>query len=243
MSADPNDRTATLQPRTSSDRLANTATVNAGDVRGDALRDVEPPLDAELPIDDDPDRYEQICEHARGGLGRIVRAVDRRLGRTVAVKELLRRDDAHEARFVREALITARLEHPGIVPVHEAGRWPNGDPYYVMKLVEGRTLKELMATHRTPRERLGLLPHLIAVADAVGYAHSEGVVHRDVKPSNVIVGSFGETIVVDWGLARDIKRDIAEPLQELLAHGSGISTISGKVVGTPAYMAPEQARG
>jgi WD40 repeat protein/tRNA A-37 threonylcarbamoyl transferase component Bud32 len=196
-----------------------------------------------LPVDD-PERYEQIAEHARGGLGRIVRAVDRRLGRTVAVKELLRRDDSHEARFMREALITARLEHPGIVPVHEAGRWPNGDPYYVMKLVEGRTLKELMAQHHGLRDRIGLLPHVIAVADAVGYAHSEGVIHRDIKPSNVIVGAFGETIVVDWGLARDSKHEIAEPTAEdLLAHGSGVSTVSGKIVGTPAYMAPEQARG
>ncbi|MEO6776730.1 MAG: protein kinase [Kofleriaceae bacterium] len=234
MSADPNDRTATLQPRPDSERRA--------DPEGGHGHELPLP-DGELPIDDDPDRYEQICEHARGGLGRIVRAFDRRLGRTVAVKELLRRDEWHEARFVREALITARLEHPGIVPVHEAGRWPNGDPFYVMKLVEGRTLKELMASHRTPRERLGLLPHLIAVADAVGYAHSEGVIHRDVKPSNVIVGSFGETIVVDWGLARDIKHDLAEPLPEPMAEGSGVSTISGKVVGTPAYMAPEQARG
>ena len=230
MSADPNDRTATLAPRTP-----------------DAAQVSESPRDSveaeELPVDD-PDRYEQIREHARGGLGRIVRAVDRRLGRTVAVKELLRRDDWHEARFVREALITARLEHPGIVPVHEAGRWPNGDPYYVMKLVEGRTLKELMASHGV-RERLGLLQHVIAVADAVGYAHSEGVIHRDVKPSNVIVGSFGETIVVDWGLARDCKHDVPEPPAELLlAAGSGsVSTISGKIVGTPAYMAPEQARG
>ncbi len=196
-----------------------------------------------LPVDD-PDRYEQIAEHARGGLGRIVRAVDRRLGRTVAVKELLRRDDWHEARFMREALITARLEHPGIVPVHEAGRWPNGDPYYVMKLVEGRTLKELMAQHYGLRDRIALLPHVIAVADAVGYAHSEGVIHRDIKPSNVIVGAFGETIVVDWGLARDSTRDLAEPTSEdLLAHGSGVSTVSGKIVGTPKYMAPEQARG
>ncbi len=203
----------------------------------------EPDADPGLPIDD-PDRYEQINEHARGGLGRIVRAVDRRLGRTVAVKELLRRDDWHEARFVREALITARLEHPGIVPVHEAGRWPNGDPYYVMKLVEGRTLKELMASHTSARERLALLPHVIALADAVGYAHSEGVIHRDVKPSNVIVGAFGETIVVDWGLARDCKDAIPEASPELvMATGSGVSTISGKIVGTPAYMAPEQARG
>ncbi len=193
---------------------------------------------------DDPERYEPVGEHARGGLGRVVRAVDRRLGRTVAVKELLRHDPSNEARFLREAMITARLEHPGIVPVHEAGRWPNGDPYYVMKLVEGRTLKELIVEGATLRERLGLLPHVIAVADAVGYAHSEAVIHRDLKPSNVIIGSFGETIVVDWGLARDRKRNIPEPSDEILtAAGSGASTVSGKVVGTPAYMSPEQARG
>jgi WD40 repeat protein len=193
---------------------------------------------------DDPERYEPVGEHARGGLGRVVRAVDRRLGRTVAVKELLRHDPSNEARFLREAMITARLEHPGIVPVHEAGRWPNGDPYYVMKLVEGRTLKELIVEGATLRERLGLLPHVIAVADAVGYAHSEEVIHRDLKPSNVIVGSFGETIVVDWGLARDRKRNLPEPSDEILtAAGSGVSTVSGKVVGTPAYMSPEQARG
>ena len=228
MSSDPNDRTATLPPR-------EDESAHAGRL--------PPEADPLLPVDD-PDRYEQINEHARGGLGRIVRAIDRRLGRTVAVKELLRRDEWHEARFMREALITARLEHPGIVPVHEAGRWPNGDPYYVMKLVEGRTLKELMASHQGLRDRLALLPHVIAVADAVGYAHSQGVIHRDVKPSNVIVGGFGETIVVDWGLARDSTRELPDPpIEDLLASGSGISTVSGKIVGTPAYMAPEQARG
>jgi len=198
---------------------------------------------------DDPDRYEQVCEHARGGLGRVVRAVDKRLGRTVAVKELLPRaangsTSANEARFLREALITARLEHPGIVPVHEAGRWPSGDPYYVMKLVEGRTLKELITASSTLRDRMALLPHVIAVADAVGYAHSQGVIHRDLKPSNVIVGEFGETIVVDWGLARETRRaPVPDVPEDVLASGSGISTVSGKVVGTPAYMAPEQARG
>ncbi|HEU0035984.1 MAG TPA: protein kinase [Kofleriaceae bacterium] len=215
------------------------------------LRPVPRP-DAEDIDADDPERYEQIREHARGGLGRVVRALDRRLGRTVAVKELLRKGPstaANEARFLREALITARLEHPGIVPVHEAGRWPSGDPYYVMKLVEGRTLKELITSKPTLRDRLGLLPHVIAIADAVGYAHSEGVIHRDLKPSNVIVGEFGETIVVDWGLARDRKRETGDPPERaldqelLLAAGSGVSTVSGKVVGTPAYMAPEQARG
>src|SRR6185436_17041335 len=121
--------------------------------------------------------------------------------RTVAVKELLRRNDpSNEARFMREAMITARLEHPGIVPVIEAGRWPNGEPYYVMKLVEGRSLKELIAGRKTLAQRLALLPHVIAVAEAVGYAHSQDVIHRDVKPANVVVGEFGETVVVDWGL-------------------------------------------
>ncbi|MBV8761530.1 MAG: protein kinase, partial [Deltaproteobacteria bacterium] len=232
MPADPADRTATLAPRDATPAPAPAPAPVAGDGdRGD------------LPVDD-PERYEQVAEQGRGGLGRVVRAVDKRLGRTVAVKELLRQDDWHEARFVREALITARLEHPGIVPVHEAGRWPNGAPYYVMKLVEGRTLKELMAGHASWRERLELLPHITAIADAVGYAHSEGVIHRDLKPSNVIVGSFGETIVIDWGLARDCKRDIPEPHGEMaIATGSGVSTVSGKIVGTPAYMAPEQARG
>ncbi len=223
------DRTETLAPRESSPKLSEPP---------------QAPCEADDP--DDPERYEQVAEHARGGLGRVVRAVDKRLGRTVAVKELLRRNDSNEARFMREALITARLEHPGIVPVHEAGHWPNGDPYYVMKLVEGRTLKELICERSTLRERLGLLPHVIAIADAVGYAHSEGVIHRDVKPSNVIIGSFGETIVVDWGLARDRKRELPEPDDAGLpsASGSGqVSTMSGKVVGTPAYMSPEQARG
>jgi WD40 repeat protein len=229
------DRTETLAPRAMPD-----------DPPPPGSGPVEPSGPAE--DGDDPDRYQQIREHARGGLGRVVRAVDKRLGRTVAVKELLRRggpsSGANEARFLREALITARLEHPGIVPVHEAGRWPSGDPYYVMKLVEGRTLKEQIAANPTLRDRLGLLPHVIAVADAVGYAHSEGVIHRDLKPSNVIVGEFGETIVVDWGLARDRKRDLPEPADDFLAaSGSGASTVSGKVVGTPAYMSPEQARG
>jgi len=236
MSADPADRTATLQPSIPAGpaRPAAASASPAGPTADDPT----------LPVDD-PDRYEQVGEHARGGLGRVVRAVDKRLGRTVAVKELLRQDDWHESRFVREALITARLEHPGIVPVHEAGRWPNGAPYYVMKLVEGRTLKELFCEKQTLRDRLALLGHVIAIADAVGYAHSEGVIHRDLKPSNVIVGEFGETIVVDWGLARDTRRDVPEPEAELLvqARGTGASTISGRVVGTPAYMGPEQGGG
>ncbi len=196
------DLTATLEPRDPAD---------------------EPPP---ARLVDDSGRYELVCEHARGGLGRIVRAVDRWLGREVAVKELLSHDARHQARLLREAFITARLQHPGIVTVHEAGHWPTGEPYYVMKFVPGRTLKELLAERTTLRERLALLPHVIAIAEAIGYAHAQGVIHRDVKPSNVIVGTFGETVVVDWGLALD-----------------GSEDFTGEVVGTPAYMAPEQARG
>ncbi|HTR54102.1 MAG TPA: serine/threonine-protein kinase [Kofleriaceae bacterium] len=210
------DRTATLEPSDAAPATAGT---------GDG------PDETYAWPDDDPTRYEPIGEHARGGLGRVVRAIDMRLGRTVAVKQLLQHDEWHERRFVREALITARLQHPGIVPVLEAGRWPTGEPYYVMKLVEGRTLKELVTEARTFGERLALLPNVIAIADAVAYAHGEGVIHRDLKPANVIVGAFGETVVVDWGLAIDTKCPELQP------------DAPRKAVGTPAYMPPEQARG
>nr|HEX4318136.1 serine/threonine-protein kinase [Kofleriaceae bacterium] len=215
----PPDHTVTLAPRDSASSLV----ASRADV-----------ADRDLPVDD-PDRYEQLGEHARGGIGRVTRARDRRLGRTVAVKELIRRDAIHEARFVREALITARLDHPGIVAVHEAGRWPSGEPYYVMKLVSGSTMHERLAQARTPRERLALLPHVIAVADAVGYAHSEGVIHRDLKPANVVIGEFGETVVVDWGLAFD-RMSVLPPLADDDHAATGI-------VGTPAYMAPELVAG
>ncbi|HWM84749.1 MAG TPA: serine/threonine-protein kinase, partial [Kofleriaceae bacterium] len=201
-----------------------------------------------LPLEESS-RYELEGVHARGGLGRVVRAHDRLLRRTVAIKELLQRTPSAQARFMREALITARLQHPGIVPVHEAGRWASGDPYYSMKLVSGRTLKELIQARKAPDERLALLPHVLAVAEAIAYAHSQDVIHRDIKPANVVVGDFGETVVVDWGLAKDLASstepdrdcdEVAEP------HDSGTgpaATAVGHIMGTPSYMAPEQARG
>ena len=221
------DRTPTLEPRV--DPAAATL-APAG------------PAPSAAPRDDD--RYELLAEQGRGGLGRVMRAHDRRLGRLVAVKELLRTSDLAHRMFIREAMITARLEHPGIVPVHEAGHWANGDPYYVMKLVSGRTFKEVMAEATSLGERLALLPHLIAVCEAVGYAHAEQVVHRDLKPTNVLIGEFGETVVIDWGLARDLRTVDALPLSE--AGGSppgGTPTVTGRVIGTPQYMSPEQARG
>lgn len=193
----------------------------------------------------DPDRYQIINEHGRGGLGRVSRAHDLELGRDVAIKELLSRGSTGEARFVREALITARLEHPGIVPVHEAGRWPDGTPFYAMKLVAGRPLRDLIAERDNVQDRLGLLHHVIAVADAIAYAHGRNIIHRDLKPANVIVGDFGETVVIDWGLAKDLSSSKAVADSDELARDryDVNLTAAGCVVGTPTYMAPEQERG
>ncbi len=199
---------------------------------------------------DHSDRYALGELHAAGGLGRVMRARDRRLHRTVAVKELLQRTPAAEARFIREALITAQLEHPGVVPVHDAARWPSGEPYYSMKLVSGRTLRDLIQSRKGLDQRLALVPNAIAVAEAIAYAHSRDVIHRDIKPPNVLIGDFGETVVIDWGLAKDLSGRVAEPEVEVIdagaAAGSGsgeLATAAGNVMGTPAYMAPEQARG
>ncbi len=192
-----------------------------------------------------PERYELIAEHGRGGLGRVSRAHDRGLGRDVAIKELLSRGPVSEVRFLREALITARLEHPGIVPVHEAGRWADGTPFYAMKLVSGRPLRDLIAERATVDERIGLLHHVIAVADAIAYAHDRNIIHRDLKPANVIVGDFGETIVIDWGIAKDLTAPEDAGLGGGTAHTTpddGL-TAAGAVLGTPTYMAPEQERG
>ena len=192
----------------------------------------------------DPARYQIINEHGRGGLGRVFRAHDRELGRDIAIKQLVAWDERAEARFHREAQLTARLEHPGIVPVYEAGCWLDGTPFYAMKLIAGRPLRDLIEGCSTIDERIALLHHVIAVADAMAYAHDHGIIHRDLKPANVIVGDFGETVVIDWGLAKNVAE--AEELvieRNGTASGGDQLTAAGCVMGTPAYMAPEQARG
>src|SRR5262245_32516127 len=204
--------------------------------------------------------YRAEREIARGGMGRIVAAEDQRLRRAVALKELLEPAPEQLGRFQREALITARLQHPGIVPVYEAGRWPSGEPFFAMKLVSGRPLDRVIADAATLEDRLALLPRIAAAADAIAYAHSQRVVHRDLKPANILIGEYGETVVIDWGLAKNL--DEAEPpeaeraatpaprapatasdARRKVEQAASTLTVAGAVMGTPAYMAPEQARG
>ncbi len=193
----------------------------------------------------DPQHYVRGKEIARGGMGRIVTARDRRLGRTVALKELFIDSSELAARFEREARITAKLQHPAIVNLLEAGTWPSGEPFYAMKLVSGESLDKAIAKRETLADRLGLLPTVIAVVDALAYAHANRVIHRDLKPANVLVGEFGETVVIDWGLAKDLGEpgEPGESVGSLRVAGAPGETVAGAVMGTPAYMPPEQAKG
>ena len=206
----------------------------------------------------DGERYTVLHEFARGGLGRILEATDRRLNRSVAIKELIRSSDEEDnERFLREAMITARLEHPSIVPVHDVGRWRTGQPYIAMKMISGRSLCELIAEKKTLEERLSLLPNIIAVADAMAYAHSKRVIHRDLNPSNILIGSFGETVIIDWGLVADLSHKqgsslagaprtpaqaSASPEKKRAASAPSL-TLTGVVLGTAEYMPLEQAQG
>src|SRR5262249_9553127 len=150
----------------------------------------------------DPVVFDLGRELASGGMGRITRAFDRRLGREVAIKEVL--DPLMRARFEREAAITARLQHPAIVPIYEAGTWPDGSAFYTMRLVDGGTLADAIGKAATMPARIALLPHVVAATEALAYAHSRRIIHRDLKPGNVLVGGFGETVVIDWGLAKEL---------------------------------------
>ena len=151
------------------------------------------------------ERYVLDREIGQGGMGRVFEGRDLRLGRTVAIKMLRTHDAALASRFEREVKLAARLQHPGVVPVYDAGFWPSGEPFLVMKLVLGQSLARVIRDADTHEDRLALLPNVLAAAEAVAYAHDQGIVHRDLKPSNILVGAFGETVVVDWGLAKDLR--------------------------------------
>jgi hypothetical protein len=190
-----------------------------------------------------PARYELGREIARGGMGRVVDASDTMLGRLVAFKEALTTDVDTLRRFQREIRITARLEHPSIVPVHDTGASSNGAPFYVMRKVSGQPLERLVANAETLNQRLALIPHIVASAQAIAHAHERGIVHRDIKPSNILVGDLGETVVIDWGLAKligETDEPLGKPLVDL---SDSLKTRVGIVYGTPGFMAPEQLRG
>ena len=199
--------------------------------------------------------YARGPELARGGLGRIRLATDLRVGRRVAIKELVANTQGLAARFVREARLAAQLQHPNIIPIYEVGCWADGTPFYSMRHVEGCTLYQAIAKARTLEARMRLLPSIIAAADAVAFAHASGVVHRDLTPSNILVGEFGETVVIDWGLAKDLLSSADAQATAVAArrdapgrrYRSGTTrellTGSGIVIGTPAYMPLEQAEG
>jgi serine/threonine-protein kinase len=207
-------------------------------------------------------RFRVLRPHAKGGLGQVSVALDAELGRHVALKEIQEHfadDPDCRARFLWEAEVTGHLEHPGVVPVYGLGRYSDGRPFYAMRFIRGDTFQDAIQRFhaadvpgRDPGERAlalrQLLRRFLDVCNAVAYAHARGVLHRDLKPANVMLGPYGETLVVDWGLAKPVDRpegltggeeDALRPTQ-----ATGLApTQAGTVVGTPQYMSPEQAAG
>jgi tRNA A-37 threonylcarbamoyl transferase component Bud32/tetratricopeptide (TPR) repeat protein len=215
----------------------------------------QPPPDAPTV---DVGRYVGLMPHARGGLGEVFTATDTELNRRVALKRLQDRradDAASRRRFHIEAEVTARLEHPGVVPVYSLYRDDQERPCYTMRFIEGQTLAEaIRAYYAGPADPVAfrrLLRSFIQVCETIAYAHSRGVIHRDLKPQNIMLGKFGETMVVDWGLAKVVGRtgpEQDENLETTLrpigdSDSSNDRTQMGSAVGTPAYMSPEQAAG
>jgi eukaryotic-like serine/threonine-protein kinase len=198
-------------------------------------------------VTDEPDlggtKYRLVGKIGRGGMSTVYAALDTELGREVAIKVSSAVSASSElcARLRREARVIARLEHPGIVPVHDLGALPDGRFYYVMKLVRGERLDAWAAQTRDRRAVLRLFQRIV---EALAFAHARGILHRDLKPENVMVGEFGEALVMDWGIAKELAAApsrtsglVDEPAADSAA------TAAGAVMGTFAYMAPEQARG
>jgi eukaryotic-like serine/threonine-protein kinase len=191
-------------------------------------------------VADEPDLsgtpYEIVEILGRGGMGTVYLARDRRLDREVALKVVqLPEGTGDLERLMREARVLARLEHPGIVPVHDAGLLPDGRAFYAMKRVRGQRLDEYARAVPLP-ERLRAFER---ICEAVAFAHAHGVIHRDLKPENVMVGPFGEVLVMDWGVAK-VGSMKEEPAGRRRSQGG---TEAGTILGTPGYMAPEQERG
>lgn len=199
-------------------------------------------------------RYEQFSKFAEGGTAILEECLDKNLGRVVVMKRLhahIAEDEIEQKRFLREARVTALIQHPATVPVYEIGRDRAGSVYFTMKKVEGVDLREILLgivardpAFKTKYQLKDLIEVLVQVGQAVAFAHSRGVVHRDLKPANVLVGEFGEVMILDWGLAKVLDEPASEhgdlPEKDQLDLEL---TRSGKRAGTPLYMSPEQAAG
>ncbi|MFO0876440.1 MAG: protein kinase [Gemmataceae bacterium] len=225
--------------------------------------DLPVPSEPSVPGDelaDSPRRYRKARKHDEGGLGIVFVARDVELDREVALKEIQEKhadNPVARERFELEARITGRLEHPGIVPVYGLGVYPDGRPYYAMRFIHGHTLRQEIDQYHargrksTPAEQglalRSLLGRFVAVCDALSYAHARGIIHRDIKPANIMLGAYGETLVVDWGLAKIKGEATPEGEPERGPSGSGrdrlYQTRAGAVAGTPFFMSPEQAEG
>jgi tetratricopeptide (TPR) repeat protein/tRNA A-37 threonylcarbamoyl transferase component Bud32 len=201
-------------------------------------------------------RYVLQKFHAKGGMGEIWLADDPAIGRAVALKRMFGTRPDKQERFLVEARVTGKLEHPGIVPVHEVGRTEEGHPFYVMKFIHGRTLKNVIQELHEPVEPsavprevqlVKLLQSFLCLCQTVAYAHSHSVLHRDLKPDNVMLGPFGETVLLDWGLAKVMGQPDhpAEPgvVESVKLTGESTETRAGAIMGSPSYMSPEVAAG
>jgi tetratricopeptide (TPR) repeat protein len=235
-------RTMTLAPSVAVDPLATTAPSDAG------------ATGFTIPNHAVGDRYQLLELIAEGGMGVVHRGIDTVLSREVALKLIHERHASKPdilQRFFEESRITGQLQHPGIPPVHDLGKLPDGRPFLAMKLIKGQTLSDLLKENLTLGRKLAIFE---SICQAVAYAHNKGVIHRDLKPANVMVGSFGETQVMDWGLAKIITDAKPESTEEQFTVGSILNnpredsdhstdTVAGSAIGTLAYMPPEQAIG
>jgi Protein kinase domain len=234
----PHDRTATFPPGTRlEDVVSGAADTAPVPTPGAHFK----PVDAEL--------YQRKEPLASGGMGRTFTAVDLRLGRRVVLKELP--DPAQELpagvrdklrlRLEQESRILAGLQHPNIVTVYEAGVWTDGEPFYAMSFVQGRELERAVQERETLEQRLALLPALIAVSEAVAYAHGQGIIHRDLTPKNILIGDYGDAVIIDWGIAKVLgteEADVSLPGVPVVADG-----MTAQGMGVPAYACPEQIAG
>src|SRR6185312_41284 len=258
---------ATPTPRTTQPSMTSTTVSIMPEERKSVIAMLQGPGSAASPLLGS--KYEEVTKLGQGGVGEVVKVLDRDLEREVAMKRLLSQSTGDDSliRFVEEAQATGQLEHPNIVPVHDLGVDADGRVYFTLKLVQGASLKKVIqgrndnaildesagaGFYRTRYTSLRMIEILISMCQAVAYAHSKGIIHRDLKPDNVMLGKYGEVLVMDWGLAkllgaktkkeRDAERETIR-IMTSRSEDDSQSTMEGSVAGTPAYMSPEQAAG